>query len=109
MQQFSAASESELTARLVKTFQFTSKVLDAETKAPVKEFKIIRGYTWDMSDEAQVNWEPQEPTPGSNGAYSISIDQQRGGQAKFMAIAEGYLPAVSPAMAETGWHSFTSS
>jgi peroxiredoxin len=106
MQEFSAVSGHELTARLVRSFLLTGKVLDAETKTPIKEFKLVRGYAWDMSDETQVNWELREQTPGTDGAYSVTLDFQRGGQVKFMATAEGYLPAMSPALPESGSHTF---
>src|SRR5206468_1049831 len=45
-----------------------------------------------------------EQRSGANGFYTVTFDYPRGGELKFMVVADGYLPAASPFMAETGWH-----
>jgi len=103
------SSTDEIAFRLSKSFLLTGNVVDAETKQPIKSFKIIRGYSWDMMEGAQVNWEFNEEKPGIEGKYSMTLDERRGvggERLKFMARAEGYLPASSPAFSSTGWHTF---
>ncbi|MBI2925361.1 MAG: carboxypeptidase regulatory-like domain-containing protein, partial [Verrucomicrobia bacterium] len=106
MQEFSAVSGHELTARLERTFLLTGKVVDAETKEPIMTFRVVPGYAWDASDEGQVNWETQQQTYGLNGNYSITLEPRPGPRVKFMAVAEGYLPVVSPLVPATGSQTF---
>ena len=67
----------------------------------------VHGYAWQMMEGDQVNWEFQDEKPGSEGKYSMTLDERRGGErVRCMVRAEGYLPASSPAFLQNGWHTF---
>jgi protocatechuate 3,4-dioxygenase beta subunit len=105
-QDVSAAANEEATLRLAKAFQLTGKVADAQTKEPIKSFRLMSGFVYGGDDEDGVYWERQQRTSGTNGVYAAKLDYQRGQKVKFMALADGYLPKVTPALPDTGWHTF---
>jgi hypothetical protein len=99
------AGVEEAPFRLTKAFQLTGKVVDAETKEPIKSFRLMQGFMYG-GDEDGMYWERQARTTGTNGVYTARLDYQRGQKVKFMALADGYLPKVTPALPDTGWHTF---
>jgi len=101
---FSPGAGDEQTITMTQAFRLAGKVVDAETKEPIKSFNLIPGRSWGMADEENARWERHEQKSGSNGHYEMTLDYPQGGQVKFMAIADGYLPAATPLMSETGWH-----
>jgi peroxiredoxin/uncharacterized GH25 family protein/5-hydroxyisourate hydrolase-like protein (transthyretin family) len=101
---FNAGAGDEQTIAMTQAFRLAGKVIDAETKEPIKSFNLIPGRSWGMADEDNARWERHEQKSGANGQYEVTLDYPQGGQVKFMAIADGYLPAATPLMSETGWH-----
>ncbi len=97
---------TDLTLRLTRTFLFTGRVLDAETGQPITTFRLVLGNVWGGVEEDQTSWQPERnrPLSSTEGAFSLGLDYQSGGRVRFLAVAEGYLPAASPAFDETGWH-----
>jgi beta-lactamase regulating signal transducer with metallopeptidase domain/Tol biopolymer transport system component/5-hydroxyisourate hydrolase-like protein (transthyretin family) len=95
--------------RLARVFLFTGRVLDAETGQPVTAFRLVRGDVWGGLDPDQTNWQSgrEQPTASADGSFSVGLDYDSGGQVRFLAAAEGYLPEVSPVLASTGWHEHT--
>lgn len=113
-QLISASRGEDVTVRLSRSFKLVGKVIDAETKEPIKAFRIMRGRIWNPGDDQQVSWERTAQTVGSNGSYSIGLDSpDLGGgrmyfspneKLKFMVSADGYLPAATQALTGQGWH-----
>jgi len=85
---------------LMKLGLISGKVVDAQSKQPVQSFQIIVGRVY---SEDNVNWERNNPIQGGNGKYSYQNQQNNGGQIRLLLQADGYLPAVSPAFAYSGW------
>lgn len=106
-QEVSAAANEEATFRLTKAFQLTGRVVDAESKEPIKSFRLMQGFMFG-DDEEDMYWERQARITATNGVYTVRLDYQRGENAKvkFMALADGYLPKVTPALLDTVWHTF---
>ncbi len=95
--------------RLDKPFALSGKVLDAETGEPIQSFKLTRGYSYGFytgSDDEPVQWDQNPTLPGANGSYSLAPTDQRGGRIKYMASADGYIPAATPAYEQRGAHVF---
>jgi len=106
-EEVSAVTNEEVMLRLTKAFQLTGKVVDAQSKEPIKSFRLVRGL-YAGGDDDYVYWERQGPATGANGVYaaSLQLDSWRGAKVKFMALAEGYLPKATPSLPDTGWHTF---
>jgi peroxiredoxin len=85
---------------LDKVGLISGKVVDAETKQPIERFRITVGRIYSGDD---VNWERNNPIPGGNGKYFYQNHQLDGGMIRLLVEADGYLPAVSPAVAYRGW------
>ncbi len=96
------------TLRLVRTFLFTGRVLDAETGQPITSFRLVCGPALGGGGEDETLWQPgrDEPISSADGTFSVGLDQGLGRQVRFMAVAEGYLPAASPAFDATGRHEY---
>jgi uncharacterized GH25 family protein len=93
--------------QLSKSFRLSGTVVDADTGAPIKTFRLLRGSLWDPGNTNQVNWERGSETLGSEGRYSINgLQPYFGGmgRVKFMLLADGYLPQATPALSASGWH-----
>src|SRR5262249_36881108 len=90
-----------------KTFRLSGTVVDADSGAPIKTFKLLRGTLWDPVNTNQVNWERGSETLGGEGRYTINgLQPYFGGmgKVKFMLIADGYLPQATAALSTSGWH-----
>jgi thiol-disulfide isomerase/thioredoxin len=85
---------------LTKVGLITGKVVDAQTKQPVQQFHIIVGRTYGGDN---VIWERNRPIQCSDGKYSYHSPQNSGDQIRLLVEADGYLPAVSPAVENSGW------
>jgi hypothetical protein len=85
---------------LAKLGLISGKVVDAQTKEPVRQFNLFVGYIYGGTD---ANWERQNPIPGGGGKYFYQARQNLGGKIRLLVEAEGYIPAVSPAMVVSGW------
>jgi hypothetical protein len=85
---------------LMKVGLISGKVVDAQTKQPVQQFHLIVGRIYGGDD---VNWERNNPIQGGNGKYSYQNGQLNGGKMRLLVEAEGFLPAVYPAFAFSGW------
>jgi protocatechuate 3,4-dioxygenase beta subunit/peroxiredoxin len=105
-QEIVAGASEETTIRLAKTFKLSGKVIDAETKEPVKSFSLMRGRVWNSINDEQISWEPRERTPGVNGAFTLTLDNRDGSgeRVKFILVAEGYQPASTASYDAKGWH-----
>jgi len=95
-----------LELRLSRSFLFTGRVLDAVTRQPVLGFRLVRGYTWNSSMDAETNWQPggERRATSVDGTFSLGLDYVSGGEVRFLAVADGYLAQASPAFPEAGWH-----
>ncbi len=103
----SAGSSEPIAFQLTKTFRFSGTVVDADTGAPIKTFRLLRGTLWNPGDTNQVNWERGAETSGSEGRYTINgIQPNYGGmtRVKFMVLADGYVPQATPALLASGWY-----
>jgi|GEM_PF-3516640 len=109
VQEVDAAAGREVTLHLTRTFRFTGRVVDAETGQPVTAFRLVRGDVWGSLEPDHANWEPgrERPISSPDGTFSLGLDYDSGSAVRFMAVAEGYLPEVSPVLAPTGWHEYT--
>lgn len=109
VQEVDAAAGREVTLHLTRTFWFTGRVVDAETGQPVTAFRLVRGDVWGSLEPDHANWEPgrERPISSPDGTFSLGLDYDSGSAVRFMAVAEGYLPEVSPVLAPTGWHEYT--
>jgi BlaR1 peptidase M56/Carboxypeptidase regulatory-like domain len=85
------AREEEYVFRLPAALVVSGKVVDAETKEPVKEFRVVPGI---RSSVDHMNWSRGEGFLASGGQYRIRRD--RGYLAHLVRIeADGYQAAVS--------------
>ena len=85
------ARQEEYVFRLPATLVVSGKVIDAETKQPIKAFRVVPGI---RSSPTFMIWVPSQTFAASNGHYEIR--QTRGYFAHLVRIeADGYLPADS--------------
>ncbi len=91
--------------RLETPFRLSGKVIDAETREPIKKFKLTFGTSYGGPDEP-VRWDRNQVTSGTNGAYSVTSTAQRGNYIKYQVTADGYWPAATPAYLESGTQVF---
>ena len=85
------ARQQEYVFRLPATLVISGKVIDAETKQPIKAFRVVPGI---RSSPTFMNWVPSQTFAASNGHYEIR--QTHGYSAHLVRIeADGYLPADS--------------
>lgn len=67
-------------------------VVDAGTKAPIPQFRVIYGIRWSGQDD--VTWQSQSSRTLGNGKYTATIsDFSNGGRLR--VEADGYLPTIS--------------
>ena len=95
----------EQTVTLMQTCRLSGMVVDAETKEPVKQFSLIPGHSWSEGAD-YFRWERNEATSGKDGTYSVTLPFMRGARVKFMVRADGYLPAATDPLPESGVHTF---
>lgn len=85
------ARQEEYVFRLPATLVVSGKVVDAATKQPIPEFRVVPGI---RSSETHMNWVRGESFTASGGRYQIR--QTRGYLAHLVRIeADGYQAAVS--------------
>src|SRR6185295_11505877 len=69
-------------------------VLDAETKAPIPQFRITPGLCHNPEMKSWIQWYRTRAVAGSNGSFGFEISLTTGAIV-LMAEAEGYLPVTS--------------
>ncbi len=68
------------------------KVVDAESGLPLESFTVVQGIDW--GNGQQIYWERYNQQQGSNGKYSMEINEPREGH--YVRVeADGYRPGVS--------------
>lgn len=81
----------------------TGQALDADTKQPLAEFRVMPGKSFDPR-ASWVQWLPSRAVAGKDGAFSVDAGKVE----RFVVLqaeAAGYLPARSEALAagKTNW------
>ena len=79
------------------TLTFSGQVLDAETRAPVPQFRVTPGLQRSPSMKTWIEWYRTKRVEGANGAFSLEY-ALKNGAVVLMAEADGYLPAESEAL-----------
>lgn len=87
------ARDEEYVLTLHRPLSISGRVADAESKEPVKAFRIVPGLAWGREGDSP-SWMRYRIKNGKDGAYSHQFSEPY--PQYFMRIeAEGYLPAVS--------------
>ena len=86
--QFSADGE-EHTYTLRKSATITGTVVDADTRQSIERFDVMRGQG---TGGDQIYWQTYNMTKGSNGGFSVKLDQQ--GVTALRIEADDHLPAI---------------
>jgi hypothetical protein len=90
-----SGQNNDLTLYLNRPPGVSGKVYDAETKAPIDLFTIIRGRKYSSSDP-MIRWERGDSARGRNGEYSIRMEEYYfQPEARIMVEAPGYIPQIS--------------
>jgi hypothetical protein len=97
--------EGEATIPLQEAFGISGKVLDAETRQPIPEFKLTWGYSYG-EEEDFFQWQPRAALVGSNGTYTVTLEQAYWPRIRLMAEADGYAPAATQSFPPHGKHTF---
>ncbi len=85
------AREEEFLFRTPPALVIRGKVIDAETKQPVKSFTVVPGLRW---DDGSIHWSRSEQFAAVDGQYQLRHVHDQ--EARLVRIeAEGYQPAVS--------------
>lgn len=85
------ARDEEFVFRTPPALVITGKVIDAETKEPIKKFQVIPGLRW---PDSSMHWSRSEQFASVDGQYHLRHVHDR--DAHLVRIeAEGYQPAVS--------------
>jgi uncharacterized GH25 family protein len=72
------------------------KVIDAETREPLKSFTVVPGIDW--GNGQQPHWERHNAQQQADGTYSLTFNYPRAGH--FVRVeAQGYIPAASRSVA----------
>lgn len=66
--------ENEQTFTLRRSLTISGEVLDAETKQPIERFDVVRGHG--QAYDREMYWEDYNLVRGSNGIFSLRLDQQ---------------------------------
>lgn len=84
----------ELRLTMFHHYTASGNVVDAVTRKPIRDFRVLRG--WSYSPESPMQWERYNSFRGRNGTYSVRL-QNFGSNARLAVMIEapGYLPAVS--------------
>ena len=86
-----AARDEEYVFRVPPALVIAGKVIDAETREPVKSFRVIPGV---RSSESHMNWVPGQTFAGSDGQFTLR--QTHDSFAHLVKVeASGYLAAES--------------
>ena len=87
------AGDEIFTVTLEQPLVISGKVLDAETKEPIRKFRLITGVAF-ADDNPRISWDRREIIPGSDGHYSKTFFFPY--NALLVRIeADGYFPADS--------------
>ena len=80
----------------------TGTVVDAETKAPIKQFQVIIGRSYGQDS---VNWDRFNPMRGSDGKYFYAVSENvlLAREFRLLVEADGYLPQTSLPFELAGW------
>lgn len=94
----------EMNFILQRRSQVFGRVIDAETRQPIPEFKVIRGRAY--SPDEPIRWERYNSSRGRNGQFSIALNDYYGGEGRSQVMVEaaGYLPQTSPPLSQAGSH-----
>ncbi|MCP5525152.1 MAG: hypothetical protein H7A46_26815, partial [Verrucomicrobiales bacterium] len=102
-----AGGDLELEIPIESDFLLTGRVLDAETGQPITHFEISPGQALGPPEEERVLWRGQwMRVSDAGGAFRAGPDQTLGWEVRFLATAEGYLPALSPVFSAYGSHQY---
>jgi protocatechuate 3,4-dioxygenase beta subunit len=87
-----SARKEEYVFRVPPALVISGKVVDAETKQPIKTFRVVRGTRW--MEQQQVYWDTNNKLIGAEGAYQMRETWEQ--SAYLVRIeADGYLHGVS--------------
>ena len=91
-----SGSMTEHTFTLQKLSRAHGRVVDADTKKPLPEFTVIRGYAYIYNPGEPLRWERYNPVRGRRGAYSMRLNEYGNGtRSRIMIEAPGYMPQAS--------------
>ena len=79
---------------LANAVTFSGQVLDADTHAPLTEFRVTPGLQRNPSLKSWIEWYRTRVVDGVNGSFQLELAVKEGAIV-LLAEAEGYLPAVS--------------
>ncbi len=87
------ARDEEYPVTLHRPFEVSGRVVDAESKEPIKAFRIVPGIDWDREGRSP-SWIRYRAKDGRDGAYSHEFSEP---YPKYLLRIEavGYLPATS--------------
>lgn len=87
------AREEEYVFKTVKATVVVGQVVDAETKAPIDEFRAMLGIEWEQSG-GRVTWQSHQVIFGRDGKFEFSLgDANRKNSFRFEA--DGYVDLIS--------------
>ena len=89
-----AAQEEEHVITLYPALNISGKVIDAETKEPISNFRVVHGRSLPRNVDDEIYWDPWKKTFGKEGKYEITIGEPERVHA-IRIEADGYLPTVS--------------
>ena len=89
-----AAQEEEHVITLYPALKISGKVIDAETKEPISNFRVVHGRSLPRNVDDEIYWDPWKKTFGKEGKYEITIGEPERVHA-IRIEADGYLPTVS--------------
>jgi hypothetical protein len=87
-----SSTDADPTIRLVKALRVSGNVLDADTRQPVKAFKMMP-----CTGESSAGYDRSATKPGQLGLYSMDFSEP-GAPYRVRIEAEGYEPAMSEPM-----------
>jgi hypothetical protein len=83
--------------RIANAWTLRGRVTDAETGGPIGRFRVTPGRR-PSANAPWTDWQYARGLTQSNGVYQLDLSRN-GGYALVQAEAEGYVPAVSDALA----------
>ncbi|MST93917.1 MAG: carboxypeptidase regulatory-like domain-containing protein [Pedosphaera sp.] len=93
---------TEYTFNIQKMSRVIGRVIDADTRKPLPEFSIIRGFAYNPGESTR--WERYNPVRGRNGEYSMRLDYSNGNgdRQQILVEAPGYLPQAAQIVTKAG-------
>ena len=96
-----SGSITEQRFSIQKTPRVLGRVIDADTKKPLVEFTVIRGYAYNAGEP--VRWERYHAVRGRRGEYAMRLnDYATGTRLQVLVEAPGYLPQAVPLITKGG-------